>query len=499
MSNIQIRKKPSNLSLGSLKSSNPIVESTPKTPIQKRPTATIISLVRIGALPLIMILYLSGGYAKFVALILFVASAAIEWSMDTLARKDNNSFTDTGWMLTRLANKTLLLVGFVLVATDFGILVGNISYEITGEGILLLPMPIWLMVIALFCALGRDIVIDGLRSLASHKGTKLAGDNFARFTVVAIAFLMGFASLFAFNSGFAETDFGMFFQYVAFFVFVTATVMNIASIVIYLHKNRGIFAENKRKFQESIKDPSQLLATTAKTPPQKKASSMTISLIRLAVLPCIIFFYLSGGIIGGWLFFAEFGKLIALILFIDVIAAEWLANILAKRRNESFTDASKIFTRIINKLVMLVGLVLVATDIGFLVDSFYPSGFSFLPMPAWLAVIALVCILGRDLVINSLRSMAAKMDVKLGISKFGKATIVLQRIAIALLMFYAFAAMHHFFGLGNVNVVVEIYEFTAVFVFVIATALGIISTGAYLYQSRELYIKSKPKKEWGGK
>jgi len=231
------------------------------------------------------------------------------------------------------------------------------------------------------------------------------------------------------------------------------------------------------------------------TKPKSKAATI-IALVRIGMLPLILFFYLSGGLFDVW-FFYKFGKLIALILFIDVAIAEWVAGFLAKRRNQTFSDAGRMFTRIANKLLVLVGLVLVATDFKVITDNFYLTGLYFMPMPIAFAAFALVCALGRDLVINSLRFLAVQKGAKPTADKFGRATIIMQYIAISVLMFYAFTVAHHFFGLDNIDIAVQIYEFAAFFVFAIATALTIISAGVYLHQNRELFMTSKPKKDWG--
>jgi len=224
-----------------------------------------------------------------------------------------------------------------------------------------------------------------------------------------------------------------------------------------------------------------------------------MAIARLVALPLIMFFYLSG-VIFDVAFFAQIGKLVALILFL-MAATSQLASAKAREKNQ-ITDAGKIASLISNRLLMLVGLILVVTDIGVLTDVYNPSGFIFsgfyfLPMPIWFAVLVLFCAIGRDIVVSGVRLIAAQKGVKIASDKFGRGKNILQYVAISLLMFYAFADAHDFFGLGNTSAVLQIYEFAAVFVLGIATAVCVISSITYLYNNRELYVGSKEKKNWG--
>jgi len=226
-------------------------------------------------------------------------------------------------------------------------------------------------------------------------------------------------------------------------------------------------------------------------------SATIIALIRLAVLPLILFFYLAGWIIIQVSFFADYGKLIALILFVLVAVAEVLPNFIARKRDETITDAGKMWGRIATRLLMLVGLILVVTDFGTLAGGHRPAGLFFLPMDTWFVVLVLLCIFGRATVINSLQQMAARKGTKLAPDRFVRAIKVSQYIAIFLLMLYAFADMHHFFGLGDINTVVRIYAFAAVFALASAMVLSAVSACVSLRQNCELYAGSKPKKDWG--
>ena len=228
---------------------------------------------------------------------------------------------------------------------------------------------------------------------------------------------------------------------------------------------------------------------------EKITTATKITLSRIAILPIILFFYLSGTFINAS-FFVLYGRLIALILFVIAAATDWLDGYIARKHNQ-VTDMGKMLDPIADKVLTLAGFLLIATDIE-LVSSFRPSG-SFLPMPIWFAVLALFIAFGRDIIINGLRFVAAEKGVKIAADKFGKAKSVAQYVAISLLMFYGFASVNNFFGINPVGTIVSIYEFTSLFALALATILTLVSAGNYLYQYRELYLGKREKKDWGEK
>jgi len=224
--------------------------------------------------------------------------------------------------------------------------------------------------------------------------------------------------------------------------------------------------------------------------------STLITIVRLAVLPLILFFYLSGGMFDVW-FFAKFGKFIALVLFVAAAATSQLSGYIARAQNQ-VSDAGKMFGRIANRLLVIVGLLLVVTDFQILTEIYRPVGFYFLPMPVWLAVLAMFIALGRDIVIGCMRVFAVQKGVDVVPDKFGKAKNILLYTAISLLMFYAFADAFNFFDLGNISTVVQIYEFAAVFALSISTVVCAVSVATYLFNNRALYLGNKQKKDWDG-
>ena len=221
-----------------------------------------------------------------------------------------------------------------------------------------------------------------------------------------------------------------------------------------------------------------------------------ITMSRILILPVILFFYLASSFIESS-FFNLYGKLIALVLFVLAAATDWLDGYVARRYNQ-VSDMGKLLDPIADKLLTLAGFILVATDFEVLAGGFRPSG-AYLPMPIWFVVLALFIALGRDIIINALRSIATQKGVTIAADKYGKAKSVVQYIAIIMLMFYAVGFAHNYFGLESTEIAVQVYEFASLFAMSVATILTVVSAGNYLYQYRETYLGKREKKEWGEK
>lgn len=245
-------------------------------------------------------------------------------------------------------------------------------------------------------------------------------------------------------------------------------------------------------------EKSEKVTETAEPKTEAKPIIITtatkITLSRIAILPVILFFYLCGGvggIIPGATFLIRYGKLIALVLFVLAAATDWLDGYIARKYNQ-VSDMGKMLDPIADKMLTLVGFILIAIDFDVITNGFQGDGF----LPVWFAVLALFVAFGRDYVINGLRFVAAEKGVSIAADKYGKAKSVFQYIAISMFMFYGFDAVINnvVFGLDTI---LTIYEFATLFALSIATVLSIVSAGNYLYQYRQLYLGNKTKKDWG--
>lgn len=220
-------------------------------------TATKITLVRIALLPIILFFYVSAeasdvaffeNWGKLIALIFFAIAAATDWLDGWVARKFNQ-ISNTGKLLDPVADKMLMLLGFILIVTDSA-LNGPAGIEY---------FPYWFAVITVFVMLGRDIIMSSLRFIAVEQGITIAADRFGKYkTVFQIAALIGYM-LFAFNLNanvqFIEIGSIWFdiFGYLCFTLLTIATLFSIYSCGNYI-RNYIVSIKQKSNTKENIND-----------------------------------------------------------------------------------------------------------------------------------------------------------------------------------------------------------------------------------------------------
>ena len=143
-----------------------------------------------------------------------------------------------------------------------------------------------------------------------------------------------------------------------------------------------------------------------------------VTLVRIALMPLIIFFYLSS---------FDGGKLIALILFVFAAATDFLDGWIARRFNQ-VTDMGKLLDPIADKLLTFLGFLLIFSDVT-LLGTLYPI---------WVAISVFFIATARDYVINAVRKLAALKNKVLAATWHGKVKSAVQYVAISLAMFYAY-------------------------------------------------------------
>ena len=142
-------------------------------------TASIITLIRIGFIPVFMgLMYLSGGAANvwmWSALGLFMFASLTDWVDGYIARK-YHQVTDFGKFLDPLADK-LLVISAMVMFCEWG------------------AMPAW----ALMLVLTREFAVTGLRLVAVGKGKVIAagwsGKVKTASTMVGMCFWMAFPQI----------------------------------------------------------------------------------------------------------------------------------------------------------------------------------------------------------------------------------------------------------------------------------------------------------------
>lgn len=133
-----------------------------------------------------------------------------------------------------------------------------------------------------------------------------------------------------------------------------------------------------------------------------------ISLVRIFMIPFMIFFYLASFIPNGW------GKIVALVILIVASLTDMLDGYLA-RKNNQITNLGKFLDPIADKLLTTSALLLVLCD-G--------------TVPAPYGVIAGIIILGRELMISAFRQVAASKNVVMAADWFGKVKTFVQDVSL---------------------------------------------------------------------
>ena len=133
-----------------------------------------------------------------------------------------------------------------------------------------------------------------------------------------------------------------------------------------------------------------------------------ISLVRIFMIPFMIFFYLASFIPNGW------GKVVALFILIVASLTDMLDGYLA-RKNNQITNMGKFLDPIADKLLTTSALLLVLCD-G--------------TVPAPYGVIAGIIILGRELMVSAFRQVAATKNVVMAADWYGKVKTFVQDVSL---------------------------------------------------------------------
>lgn len=133
-----------------------------------------------------------------------------------------------------------------------------------------------------------------------------------------------------------------------------------------------------------------------------------ISLVRILMIPFMIFFYLASFIPNGW------GKVVALFILIVASLTDMLDGHIARKRN-LITSMGKFLDPIADKLLTTSALLLV------LCDGTVPSPYG---------VIAGIIILGRELMISAFRQLAASKNFVMAADWYGKVKTFVQDVSL---------------------------------------------------------------------
>ena len=192
-----------------------------------------------------------------------------------------------------------------------------------------------------------------------------------------------------------------------------------------------------------------------------------ITLVRLLLIPVIIFFYLAE--------FIPYGRLVSAILFMIACLTDFLDGYLA-RKNNQVTTLGKFFDSIADKILIMTGLILIVAV-------------PVLGHPAvrveWLGVTCAIVILAREFIISALRQIAASKGKVLAADMGGKIKATIQFVVISIYMVFAFVETEF---LAEINTTAVTVVRFVLMVLLIATAIFTVYTGAgYLIRNREVF------------
>lgn len=167
----------------------------------------ILTLMRIAAIPLMVYLLLTGEReSSFWAAALFSAASFTDWLDGFLARR-MGIVTVFGKFLDPIADKLVVMAALIMI-----IPLGRV--------------PAWMVLVIL----GREIIITGLRGIASSEGIVIEASDLGKFKtifqiVAIIALLLHYDYHWFFSSGHSALlanmhNVGMFYLWIAFFITV---------------------------------------------------------------------------------------------------------------------------------------------------------------------------------------------------------------------------------------------------------------------------------------
>ena len=187
-----------------------------------------------------------------------------------------------------------------------------------------------------------------------------------------------------------------------------------------------------------------------------------LSLIRIIIVPLMMFFYLAD--------FIPYGKLVATALFIFGAITDFLDGYIARKHN-LVTDLGKFLDPIADKMLVTSSLILICCD-------------GTIPTPYGAIVLALF--VGRDLIINMLRQIALTKGVVIAADKIGKYKTFAQDLALPVLMCYSGLLIFE-----STSLFMTIFMWIGYGLIILSTILTVVSMVAYLVKNRKVFGQNR--------
>lgn len=195
-----------------------------------------------------------------------------------------------------------------------------------------------------------------------------------------------------------------------------------------------------------------------------------LSMIRIFLVPLIIFFYMAS--------FIPYGKIISVVLFILAAITDLYDGKIARKRN-LVSDLGKLLDPIADKLLYTCSLFLIVVD-GTIAS---PWG-----------IIVLVILFTRDSLVNGIRQVAASKGVVVAAVWSGKLKAILAYIYIPIFMFLSQGIFVNT-GYAVCDVINTVLTVLAYIVMGFATLVTIWSAIDYSIKNKNVFIEPKTKEE----
>lgn len=191
-----------------------------------------------------------------------------------------------------------------------------------------------------------------------------------------------------------------------------------------------------------------------------------ITLIRIFLVPFMIFFYLAD--------FIPYGKLIAVIIFAVAAITDFIDGKLARKTGQ-VTDLGKFLDPIADKLLIVGALVLVITDAMVIAN-----------WAVWAGIIAII-ILAREFMVTGLRQVAASKNIIISADNWGKYKAFIQDLALPAFMLLSFFNQYEILTGSGLSA----FAYVCFVLIITATILTIISGVNYFIKNWKVFEETE--------
>lgn len=200
-----------------------------------------------------------------------------------------------------------------------------------------------------------------------------------------------------------------------------------------------------------------------------------ISLIRIFMIPLVVFFYLAS--------FIPYGRLVAFILFVLAACTDFLDGMIARKRN-LVTDLGKLLDPIADKCLVMAVLLLV---VGWPIAGGLPILSSVPNYAGIIGIVGAIILLAREFIVSALRMIAASKGIVLKADQIGRVKTTFQDIALGGYLLYAFLVTE--FTLSSTFCGVCGIFLLSLYIF--AIILTIVSGASYLIKNKGVFKETK--------